>query len=134
MGFGWLWCSYMKFIIDTNVLVYMVKEKRDIFKQIFENYGEKSEIYILEEAEKELAILEKRKVVKTNVLKSILRKYNIGKTSFSLKKADSQLIEAAKNNYIIITNDRALQKEIKENGGRFLVFGKKGLMNIDEVL
>ncbi len=124
----------MKFIIDTNVLVYMVKENKDIIKQIKENFGKKTDIYILKKTKEEIESLESRKILNANVLKMILSRYNIREKTFSGKDADSQLVEASKKGYIVITNDKELQKEIKSNQGKFIVYGKKGLMNLEEVL
>ncbi|MBI2449885.1 hypothetical protein HYV49_06365 [Candidatus Pacearchaeota archaeon] len=116
----------VKYLLDTNFLMYCVKEKIDFLEELG-----KGNIIIpmgvileLEGIKREGSVRDKD--VADIVLKMIadIRKINLGDGH-----VDNLIINFAKNNDVIVgTMDKTLQKRIKKNGIRILeIVGRKKL-------
>jgi rRNA-processing protein FCF1 len=120
-----------KIIVDTNVLVYMCDNKKDIF-EFAKNKISNASFYILDKSLEEIDKIYKQKYQKLKFIKNYLNKlkkvnvFEIIKVSDSLyskyNDVDSLLVYFSKKN-IIFTNDKELKQRIIKKKGNVLSLG-----------
>ena len=120
-------------LIDTNVLVYMYENKKDIF-EFAKNKISNAHFIVLDKTINELEKIYCDKVQKLKHIKQYLskleeiNKFEIMNVSASLnsqyRNVDSLLVYFCKK-YIIFTNDKKLKLRIKRKNGRILSLGSK---------
>ncbi len=128
-------------LIDTNVLIYMYENKKDIFEEskfLIPN----SNFFILDKVFDELSKVLKDKPKKLELIKKYLEKLkNINK--YEILKVDEKILQLSpkyskidnlliyySNKYLIYTNDKKLKDKIKEKGNRVLVLKENGVLLI----
>ncbi|MFZ3077315.1 MAG: PIN domain-containing protein [Candidatus Aenigmatarchaeota archaeon] len=111
----------MKIAIDTNIFIYSVRFKLDIFSQLKGN-----EIFTTEAAMRELEKLAKgdsrdakAAALALSMLKEKISSEKIAVLKQKTENADDGLFELGKNGYIVITQDRDLLKRLKSAGCAF---------------
>jgi len=114
----------MKIIFDTNMLIYCVKYKIDIAKQLRGN-----EFFLLDSVLAELKKISTGKGKKAELAKIVLQLIkNFKKIKHEAKTAasvDSLLFELGKKGYVIATQDTELQKRLKAAGARYIYLRQK---------
>ncbi len=109
-----------KFVIDTNIWIYLVENKIDIFSQL---KGEK--IYTLSSVINELKNISKKKNksgIAAKIALEMIKKFNVEILEIH-GSSDEALLNLAKKGYVIITQDTELMRKIKETRGK--AFGIK---------
>lgn len=121
-----------KVLIDTNVLIYMYKSKRDIFEFV-EKIIPDAKFYVLDETYTEIDYVFKNKVNKKRLFLNFLEKLHSA-NKFEILKVDKSILKKYKvddillylsDEYIIYTNDRKLKEKIKNKNGRVFVLKEK---------
>jgi len=128
-----------KILIDTNILLYMYDNKKDIFdavRVVIPN----AEFYILDKVFIEIDRVYKNKPTKLRLIKNYLKKLESLKkfeiikvpvelleTKMKYSKIDNLLIYYS-NKYIIYTNDRILKEKIKIKGNKTLTLKTNGVL------
>lgn len=103
----------MKIILDTNILMAVVQFKVDIFEQLRGN-----KLYTLSPIIKELKKISKGKgknAVAAKVALQLIKKKRL-RILISNQRADTALVSYATRGYKIATQDKVLQKKLKELG------------------
>lgn len=111
--------------LDTNMLLAVEKFKMDIFSEIRGIFGSGAEIVVPLEVKKELEAIGEKNNAAVKVAESILEKSRLQIVKTSAKNADDALLELAKKNIVIATNDRELRKKINGFGGKLVYLRKK---------
>lgn len=124
-----------KVLIDTNVLVYMYENKKDVF-EFAQVVIPNAEFYILNKVYEELEKIFKQKPQKLKLIKKYLQKLeNIKKiktidvleeVAEKNRTVDKLLIYYSKE-FLIYTNDKELKKKINEKRKRVLTLKEKGV-------
>ena len=97
----------MMYVIDTNAIIYAIKQKISLEKFLFEEIVVPSSV--VEELEK-LSINNKNAKIALRLIR-LIKKYKVIETS---KKGDEGIIDVAlRNNGKVITNDADLIKRLK---------------------
>lgn len=111
----------MKIAIDTNIFVYAVRFRLDIFSQLKGN-----EVCTIEPVIEELKKISKgnSKDAKAAALALAMLKEKIKDGGISLipskwRNADDELLELGKSGYAVITQDRELLERLKAAGCAF---------------
>lgn len=128
-----------KVLIDTNILLYMYNNKKDIFdavKIVIPN----AEFYVLDKVFVEIDRVYKNKPTKLRLIKNYLKKLEALK-KFEIIKVPVELLEKKmryskidnlliyySNKYIIYTNDRILRDKIKMKGNKTLTLKTRGVL------
>lgn len=128
-----------KILIDTNILLYMFNNKKDIFdavKIVIPN----AEFYVLDKVFVEIDRVYKNKPTKLRLIKNYLKKLEALK-KFEIINVPVELLERKmryskidnlliyySNKYIIYTNDRILRDKIKMKGNKTLTLKKQGVL------
>ncbi len=117
----------VKYLLDTNFLMYCVKEKIDFLAELG-----RENIIVPEEVVSELERIRKEGSVKDKSIASVALKMidDINRINLGSGHADNLILNFAKKNESIVvgTMDKNLQKRIKKNGGRVLeILGRKKL-------
>jgi rRNA-processing protein FCF1 len=128
-------------LIDTNILIYMYENKKDIF-DIVSTVIPYPKFYVLDKVYDEIEKVYKNKPVKKKLLIKYLEKLKnankfkvieVPKEIFELSpkytKIDNLLIHYS-NKYIIYTNDRKLKIKIKERKNKVLILKLNGVLLI----
>jgi rRNA-processing protein FCF1 len=103
-----------KVILDTNILIYCAKYKVDLFRELAG-----FEIYTLDKVTKELEAIAKgrgKNAVFARVALEFAKRLNVLKVK---KAVDGALLELAKKNFLIITQDKELQRKLKQINKNF---------------
>ncbi len=124
-----------KVLIDTNVLIYMYENKKDIF-DFAEIVIPDAKFYILDKVYQELEKVFKKKPIKLKNIQKYLQKLENVKKIQEIKvpedlaeknrTVDRLLIYYSKE-YLVYTNDKELKKKINEKRRRVLVLREKGV-------
>jgi len=124
-----------KVLIDTNVLIYMYENKKDIF-DFAEIVIPDAKFYILDKVYQELEKVFKKKPIKLKNIQKYLQKLENVKKIQKIKvpedlaeknrTVDRLLIYYSKE-YLVYTNDKELKKKINEKRRRVLVLREKGV-------
>lgn len=111
----------MKIAIDTNIFIYSVRFKLDIFSQLKGN-----ELFTIEPAMRELEKLTKGNsrdaksaALGLEILKKRAKDGKIKILKSETENADDGLLELGKNWYVVVTQDRGLLKRLKAAGCAF---------------
>lgn len=126
-------------LIDTNVLIYMYTNKKDIFefaKILIPN----AKFYVLDKVIEELSKVYKDKPRKLQLLLNYLDKLKEVK-AFKLLKVDEDIFRLSpkytkidnlliyySDNYLIYTNDKKLKDKIKLKKNKTLILKKNGVL------
>jgi len=126
-------------LIDTNILVYMYENKRDVFDPVKILIPD-SKFYVLDKVFDELSKVYKEKPNKLRLIKNYLKKLQdvgkfevlevlpeILKLSPKFEKIDNLLIYYS-NKYLVYTNDKKLKEKIKLKGNRVLTLRINGVL------
>jgi rRNA-processing protein FCF1 len=128
-------------LIDTNVLIYMYENKKDIFDNVKLLIPE-AKFFVLDKVLDELSKVYKDKPRKFIITKNYLEKLKeIGK--FEILNVDSKILELSpkyqkidnlliyySDKYLVYTNDRKLKEKIKLRGNRVLTLRTNGVLLI----
>lgn len=128
-------------LIDTNILIYMYENKKDIFENV-KILIPNAKFYILDKILEELSKVYKDKPRKLQLTLNYLEKLkeikkfeimDVDKEIFLLSpkynKIDNLLIYYS-NKYLVYTNDKKLKDKIKEKGNRVLTLKNNGVLLI----
>ncbi len=128
-------------LIDTNVLIYMYENKKDIFDYVTVLIPD-PKFFILDKVFDELSKVYKAKPNKFLGIKRYLEKLKeinkfeiieVGEDVLSLSvkftKIDNLLIYYS-NKYLVYTNDKILKDKIKKKGNRVLTLKNNGVLLI----
>lgn len=99
----------MKIILDTNILVYAVRFKIDLFEQLRGN-----KLFTLNIVKDELKKLSSRKGKTAMSAKIALMLTKDLKILLTKGKADTALLKYAKKGYVIATQDRELINKLRK--------------------
>ena len=113
----------MKIILDTNAILYSIKYKIDLFTELERICHFPYTICIIDKTLEEL---------KDKSALQLLKKKNVTliKTSSS-ESVDNLILEYADKDTIVITQDKALKKKLKEKNIKLIVIRqKKYLQNV----
>lgn len=126
-------------LIDTNVLIYMYENKKDIFEDVKIVIPE-ANFFILDKVFDELSKVLKDKPSKLRLIKNYLNKL-LDLKKFEILKVDKEIINKHpkylkidnlliyySNKYIVYTNDKKLKEKIKLRRNRVLVLKKTGVL------
>lgn len=126
-------------LIDTNILIYMYENKRDVFEDCKILIPE-PKFYVLDKVYNELSKVLKDKPTKYLLIKKYLEKLknagkfeilNVDKEILSLspkyEKVDNLLIYYS-DKYLIYTNDKKLKEKIKLRRNKVLVLKSNGVL------
>jgi len=120
-----------KVLLDTNFLLLPVQFKLDIFTVIPELLNDRVEFYIVDKTLEELRMLSRNKGrdgMAAKVALKLLGKFGVKKLKSKGKKADDAIVDAAKNGYIVATNDVELRRRLERIGiTTIFLRGKKRL-------
>lgn len=116
------YCVIMKkILVDTNCIIYIVKNKIDFFEEINKLIQEPFEIYVTESVINELEKISTKKtknsmfarialmIIKKNKFKIIKGKY---------MNADKDILYITNKNWIVITNDKRLKRLLSQKNTR----------------
>ncbi|MEM5777211.1 MAG: PIN domain-containing protein [Candidatus Aenigmatarchaeota archaeon] len=110
-----------KILVDTNCIIYIVKNKIDFFEEINKLIQEPFEIYVTESVINELEKISTKKtknsmfarialmIIKKNKFKIIKGKY---------MNADKDILYITNKNWIVITNDKRLKRLLSQKNTR----------------
>ncbi len=124
-----------KILIDTNVLVYMYENKKDVF-DFAEVVIPDAEFFVLDKTYDELNKIFKKKPQKTKLIKKYLQKLELIKKIKKIFVSDEinnrcrnvdNLLVYYSNEYLIYTNDKELKQRIKNKKRRVLTLKEKGV-------
>lgn len=111
----------MKIAIDTNIFIYSVRFKLDVFSQLKGN-----EIFTTEAVMRELEKLAKGNsrdakaaALAFSMLKEKISSEKIAVLKQKTENADDALLELGKNGYAVVTQDKELLKRLKSVGCAF---------------
>lgn len=111
----------MKIAIDTNIFIYSVRFKLDIFSQLKGN-----ELFTIEPVMRELEKLAKGNsrdakaaTLGLEILKKRARDGKIRILKSEMENADDRLLELGKSGYAVVTQDAELIKRLKSAGCPF---------------
>lgn len=108
----------MKIIFDTNMLIYVVKYKIDI------NQLRGHKLFVLQPTLYELERIGKGRIAEhAKVAHQIAKRFNVIKTK--RKNVDLLLLEYGKKDYVIATQDKALQNKLREAGVKYIYLRQK---------
>ncbi|MEM5799317.1 MAG: hypothetical protein QXZ43_01465 [Candidatus Aenigmatarchaeota archaeon] len=113
----------MKIIFDTNSLIYSIKYKIDIFKEIEKNFQQPIELSITESVLKELDGIsrsKKQSSVYARLSIHLIEKNNIKILPSRYKYTDRDILNLADRDSIVITNDKNLKELLKKRNIRTL--------------
>jgi rRNA-processing protein FCF1 len=111
--------------LDTSILLEGIQTKIDIFHETKKALG-KTAWVIPNSMIEELENQENKSKIRANqvkLVKKMLKQHNVKKKE-TQKKGDAALTELAEKGYIIATQDKDLQKELKEKKRAFIYFNK----------
>ncbi|MFH0905825.1 MAG: PIN domain-containing protein [archaeon] len=121
-------------LIDTNVLVYMYENKKDIF-EVALNLIPNAKFFVLDLSFDEIDKIFKDKKKRREYLKRYLKKLE-EQNKFEIIKTEAQLREKFYNvdsvlvylssKYLIYTNDKKLKWKLKNRGKKVLTLRVKG--------
>ena len=114
--------------LDTNILLAMQKFKIDVFQEAKSLFGN-PEIVLPLAVKKEVEELAKKNKA-ARVAEIALKKEGIKIVKTGAEKADDALLELAKQNMVIATNDWELKKKIKQAGGMIIHVRKRKFLQI----
>jgi len=122
-----------KIAIDTNMLLYVIAHKIDLFPELRNTFGN-AEIVVPQSVVSELDKLAgtRRKsanATRAEIAKKLLELNNVKVVKLS-KNADNDLARLAKMGYAVATNDRELKKLIKDCGGKVIYVRKKKVLEV----
>ncbi|MEM5805109.1 MAG: PIN domain-containing protein [Candidatus Aenigmatarchaeota archaeon] len=121
----------LKIIFDTNFLIDLFRFKI-LLDEIEEIFNEKVEFFTLNKVLEELKRMSQSKGKKGNYAKLaliLLKEKNVKILDMRNKNTDDALINFAKKNYVIATNDKELRKKLKELNFKIIYLrGKKKIM------
>jgi len=113
-----------KVLIDTNVLIYMYENKKDIFDNV-ESLITNVSFFVLDKVYEELDKVYKTKPIKNELIKRYLKKLEVI-NKFKIKKVDQKIIDLSpkylkvdnlliyySDDYLIYTNDKKLKEKLK---------------------
>ncbi|MDD3177986.1 MAG: PIN domain-containing protein [Candidatus ainarchaeum sp.] len=128
-----------KVLIDTNVLIYMYENKKDIFDEVNIIIPD-AEFFILDKVFEELSKVLKNKPNKCRLIINYLKKL-LDLNKFKILEVNSEIINKHpkfqkidnlliyfSNKYIIYTNDKKLKDKIKKFRNRVLVLKNNGVL------
>jgi len=111
-------------LLDTSALISMCDDKADIFD--IESELGLVKYFVTESVIRELERLSKESIKKAkcyNMLKKLISSFEIIKDNNDY--ADKSFLELAEEDYIFVTNDSALAKELKKKGKRVFRMNNK---------
>jgi len=110
--------SIMKIILDTNFLMAVSQFKINIFSQLRGH-----QIYVVNTVIRELERFSKgssKRAKAAQLALTLVKTKHLKVLKSKEKSADRSLILYAKRGYIIATQDKVLQKKIKDKGGQII--------------
>ncbi len=112
----------MKIMLDTNIFIYAVKSKIDIFSQLKGN-----ELFTTTAVIEELEKLAKNKSKEALCAKTglLLIKRKSLKVLYTKENADKSLLDYGKKGYAIATHDKVLTKKLKKLGCKTIYIRQK---------
>jgi len=128
-----------KVLIDTNVLIYMYENKKDIFENV-KSLIPNVDFYILDKVYEELDKVYKTKPIKNELIKRYLKKLEVV-NKFKIKKVDQKIIDLSpkylkvdnlliyfSDKYLVYTNDRKLKEKLKLNNKKVLTLKRESVV------
>jgi len=112
----------MKILIDTNIFIYAVKSKIDIFSQLKGN-----EIFTTSAVINELKKMSEnssKRALNAKTALSITKRKSL-KVLYTKENADNSLLEYGKKGYIIATYDKILAEKLKNEGCKTIYIRQK---------
>lgn len=125
--------SCSKIAIDTNMLLYVIAHKIDLFSELRKTFGN-AKFVVPKSVLSELQKLESTRPNSANarrarIAQQLLKLSNAKIIEIS-KNADKDLLSLAKKGYIVATNDGKLKKLIKSCGGKVIYLRKKKILEV----
>ncbi len=123
-----------KIIIDTNFLLTMVRYKIHGLDEIKTKI--KCRFFTLSRVIFELEVLGKRdkKIAKELLLvKQILKNNDVKIIDSTTENVDEELVEKAKEGYVIATNDKPLRDKIRKIGGKTIFIRSLNFIETSEI-
>jgi len=126
-----------KVLIDTNILIYMYQNKKDIFDAVIllipnaeffvldKVYDEIGKVFKDKPRKKEILLRYLQKVESKEKYKIIVVPNELLQKSERYKKIDNLLIYYSKD-YIIYTNDRILKEKLKQKHTKIITLKTRG--------
>jgi len=128
-----------KVLIDTNVLIYMYENKKDIFDYVNIIIPE-AEFYILDKVYEELEKVLKSKPMKLRLIKNYLKKLEYSK-KFNILEVNNRILQLSdkyqkidnlliyfSSKYLVYTNDKKLKEKINKKGRRVIILKNQGAL------
>jgi len=124
-----------KILIDTNILVYMYKNKKDIF-DFAEVVIPDAEFFVLDKTYEELGKVFSKKPQKLGLIKKYLQKLEdinkikkiiVPKEIYEKKTTVDKLLIYYSYEYLIYTNDKGLTRKLKDKRRKVLTLKEKGV-------
>lgn len=110
-----------KILLDTNFLLTMVRHKIRGFEEIKEKMPS-SQIFTLTGVLGEIKLLSKqdKKIAnEARIIEAVLKNNNVKIIDSVMdRKVDDEMVDKAKEGYVIATNDKMLRKRVQEAGGK----------------
>jgi len=125
-----------KILLDTNFLLAVYQFKVDIFTELDRVCNFDFKLFVLDKTIEELKkIVEEQKGKNKEAAKIALKliaikKINIIKTKSNIKTDDVIRDVAAKNNYIVATQDKDLKRKLINQGASVIVLRQKKVLAI----
>ena len=119
----------MRIVLDTNFLIFAVREKIGIFIQL-----KGKNVYTIAPVIRELEKISKgksRDAVAAKVALMMLSMKKVRKLATSVASADRALVDKAEKGYVIATQDRELKERVKRAGGKVLYIRQKKYVVFD---
>jgi len=116
-----------KVVLDTNALLYIERFKTDLFDEIKRLLG-KTSFYVTEKVLKELKnkMNENKSLAReARIALKLMKKNFVKKIKIEGKNADETLENAAKQGFIVVTNDAELKRKIKKIKGQIICLSKR---------
>ncbi len=107
------------FALDTNVLLSLQPNANPV-EELRLGFGSKAAIVIPKQVANELAALEtkSKKLAKaTRLARQMLLVFKISEKKVDAPNADDALLKMATEQWIVVTNDKALRERIKKESG-----------------
>ena len=122
-----------KVMLDTNALLYIERFKVDFFDEIKKELG-KTNFYITTHVINELKNIRsqtKQREKEVKIALKLLKKNNVKTLNIKAENADNSLKIAAEKGFIIVSNDKELQKRIKRKQGKVIYLSKKKIVRVN---
>lgn len=123
-----------KIILDTNMLLVPGQFKVDVFDEIISLVKGEIEYTITHSIKRELEKISRNKIKDSPAAKialSLIEKNNVKTVKGKGNNTDEEIVNLANENSMVATNDKALQKKLKEKGIKIIYLRSKKKLEIE---